>query len=178
MKKANLGIFALLTFAISAGAQNAPKTLVCLAKPQGLEAPNWNVRPAVLRQLSLRIFEQRLNASAIALDSDTDKHALKEAKEKKCDLVVYSSIDRRTGEITSTMAPSPFQRGVVNPEATPGIYMLHYALKFSDAKKNESSKEKVQVPIDPNYTAKDLEKQGHDLIEGVVSKIVAAIPKQ
>lgn len=158
-------------------AQTVPQKTICLARFSGAEAVNWNLRPSILRELTQKMFDQNLKFSAVELDAKDDKHSATEAEEKKCTFVVYSQIDRKTGDVNSMMNPSIYQRGTANVDSTTGSSTLRYDLKIKDANRKKVAGDKIDVELRPGYGSKDYEEQGRVLVNSATTKIIAAVTK-
>jgi hypothetical protein len=159
-------------------AQTKPATTVCLAKFEGPESPNWNLRPAVIHELSKEFVEQRQEANVLGLDADSDKRAAAEAADKHCDFVVYSIIERLAGDVNSQMNASITKRGLANPDATTGTSVLRYSFTVKRVDRKKVGDGKVQVELAPDSGPKDFELRGRALVSDIVDKVIAVIPKQ
>jgi hypothetical protein len=168
----------VLAWTVFGNAQSMPSTTVCLAKIEGSEAVNWNLRPPIEKSLTRKIGDENLNATVVLLEAKSPKQSVSEADEKKCSLVVYSQIDRKTGDVNSMMNPSIYQRGTANVDSTTGSSTLRYGLKIKDAKRKKVADEKVDVELEANFGPKEFEDRGRVMVDGVVNKIVSVIKQQ
>jgi predicted flavoprotein YhiN len=178
MRIRKIVISSALAISSSLFAQTAPSTTVCLAKIEGQESQNWNLRPSIVRELAKEFVEQRREVNVLALDAANNKHAANEASAKHCDFVVYSDIERVSGEVNSQMNPDITKRGIVTSAGSSGSSVLRYSFTVKDAKRSKVSGDKVQMEILPSYGPKEFEQSGRTLVSDIVDKLVVAIPKQ
>jgi len=158
-------------------AQTVPPTTICLARLSGADAANWNFGPSIVRDLTRKITDRNINVSALLLNASDDKQAAIDAAKMECSFVVYSQVDRKSGEVSSQMSPSPLLRRSVNSDSTTGTSTLHFGLKIKDTNGKKLADDKVDVVLLPNFGAKDYEERGHQVVNSVTDKIIAVVTK-
>jgi hypothetical protein len=170
-------LISVLCLATSAWA--ADPINICIAQPSGPETKNWKLQKPLAQRMETVASARKLTIIVPLLESNDEKHAKTEARDKSCSYILISTLESSGQTVFGTFNPSPTGRSVGDIDrsvsATPHALTLKYKLITPDGKKIQAASVPMQLKESEGHV--DYEEAGRTLIDKVATQVIAALPQ-
>ena len=152
---------------------------VCVAQPNGSEAKNWKIQNPLAHRIETTAAGKQIQVLAPILNSDDEKHAKSEAREKSCTYIVLTTIEKGYQSAVGTFNPSPTGSQSLSPTGAIAQAAIAPTVKCKvitpEGRKVATSI--TSMSLRENPTPADFEEAGRKMLETLASQIVDALPK-